>query len=354
MAEFITDLVTPNQLTAAVQEAFTGSLPFEPLIPSVGTDNLRQEISSVDLTASAEVAKYRSWETVPDIGRRPGFTLEEYEIAPLGHSYRLNEEDLAKIDRIRQGAAERLDQSVIDTIYDDGLRATEAVENRITLTHAELLQFGRVTLDELGNPEVANAVRVTFPVPANQMGVVPAGAAWSNPATARPDTDLKAWEAIFRANNRGRNPDAWGVSADVVADLAANQVLIQQLYPNAVALPGMIANEQVGQALRMLGVRAPLRLIDEVERPKLDGSGYGPVIDPRKVIGLVAGMARTYFTPPPVLATMPGNARIDRRTAQGVIAYAMMGIRPPEVITTAEAVALPLLERPSQLFVATV
>lgn len=353
MAEFITDVVNPNQLTAAVQTAFTGSLPFEGIIPSQGTDNLRQQIATVDMSASAEVAKYRNWETVPDIGRRPGFSLEEYEIAPLGHSRRLNEEDLAKLDRVREGSADSIDQTVIDLIFDDALACVEAVENRITLTHAELLQFGRVTLDELGNPDEASAVRVTFPVPADHLGVVP-GVAWSDHANSVPATNFKAWETTYRSNNRGRNPDAWGISSEVLADLAASESLVSTIYPNATALPGQITQEQVGQALRMLGVRAPLRLMDEVERPQLDGSGYGPVIDARKVIATQAGMANTYFTPPPVLVTMPDNGRVDRSTAQGVIAYSMTEIRPAMILTTGEAVALPLLERPSALFVATV
>ncbi len=353
MAEFITDVITPNQLTASVREAFTGSLPFEGLIPSVGTDNLKQAIATVDLSTSPEVARYRAWETVPDIGRRPGFSLEEYEIAPLAWSYRLNEEDLARLDRVRQGVADRLDQGVIDLMFDDALRATEAVENRLTLTHAELLQFGRVTLDELGNPAVANAVRVTFPVPAAHLNVVPA-TPWSTVGTADPVLNLRTWEATYRSNNRGRNPDAWCISSEILADLQRNTSLSQLIYPNAVALPRYLTTEQVAQALQLGGVNAPLVVTNDVERPALNGTGFGRVINNRRVIGLQAGMARTYFTPPPVLITMPGNARIDRRTAQGVIAYAISEIRPPMVLTTAEAVALPLLERPSALFVATV
>lgn len=355
MAEFITDVATPRQLTAAVQEAFTGSLPFEGLIPSQQTDNLRQQIATVDLSASAEVAKYRNWETVPDIGRRPGFTLEEYEIAPLGHSYRLNEEDLARLNSVRAGVGSTLDEAVISVIYGDALRAVEAVENRITLTHGELLQFGTVTLTELGNPAVpaTNAIKVTFPVPANQLGVVPA-IAWSSAGTADPAANLAAWEAIYRANNRGRNPDAWGVSSEVLGDLQRNTKLAQLTYPNAVALPGVLTTEQVAQGLRIAGVNAPLVVTNDVERPRLDGNGYGRVIGNRRVIGLQAGMANTYFTTPPSAGMLTGNARLERTSAQGVIAYSQQEIRPPMVITTAEAVALPLLERPSALFSASV
>lgn len=352
--EFITDVASPRQLTAAVQEAFTGSLPFEGIIPSAQTDNLRQAIATVDLSTSAEVARYRNWETVPDIGRRPGFSLEEYEIAPLGWSYRLNEEDLARLDRVREGIAESLDRGVVDTIYGDALRAVEAVENRLTLTHAELLQFGRVTLDEFGQPaDAARAVQVVFPVPAAHLGVVPAGAAWSDHATSDPAGDLKAWEATFRSNNRGRNPDRWGISSEILGDLLANESLARRVYPNAVALPGEIATTQLAQALRVAGVQAPLVVTNDVERPSLDATTFGRVINERRVIGMLAGMARTHFTTPPALTVMPSDARIERTTAQGVIAYALQGIRPPEVITTAEAVALPLLERPSGLFVAT-
>jgi CheY-like chemotaxis protein len=354
MAEFVTDVVTPAQLTAAVQAAMTGGLPFEGIIPSRPTDNIKQAISRVDLRVSAEVARYRAWETVPDIGRRPGFSIEEYEIAPLGWSYRLNEEDLERFNRLQQGIGERLDSTVVDAIFNDALRAANAVLNRLTLTHGELLSTGRVTLTELGNPVTANAIPVVFPVPANQLNVAPA-TLWSNTGTSTPVTDLAAWEAIYRANNDGRNPDAWGISSEILANLVLN-TQIRTLAPVTGIVPGVITAATVGQVLSAAGVAAPLVVTNDVERPRLDGSGNARVIGNRKVIGLQAGMAQTYFAPPPVLAVMgsAGNARLLRSEAQGVIAYSTTGIRPPEVITTAEAVALPLLERPSALFIANV
>lgn len=356
MAEFITDVVDPQRLTGFVREEVTGGLPFEGIFPTRPVDDIMFELENVNVTGTAEVARYRSWDTVPPIGKRPGITIIGGEIPPLGWAYRLNEEDIGRFGKIRAGVAERTDQRVVDSIFNDALRAAQAVQNRITLAHAQLLQTGAFKLEELGNVQAANALLATFDVPADQLGVVPAGALWSDTTNSVPLDDLLAWEEIYAANNNDAVPDAWLISKTVLNNLAANAQL-RAAAPwatgSAAGTPPLINQGNIASVLTLAGVQAPLRVVD-VKRPPLAGGGRAAVINARKVIGVKAGMGSTLYGVPPVISVMQGNATIERRDAPGIVAYATSEIRPPEVITTAEAVSAPILSDPAGLFVATV
>ena len=357
MAEFITDVVDPQRLTGYVREEVTGGLPFEGIFPTLPVDDIMYELENVDLTGTAEVARYRSWDTVPPIGKRPGIALIGGEIPPLGWAYRLNEEDFGRLGKIRAGVAERTDQRVVDSIYNDALRAAQAIQNRITLAHGQLLQTGTFKLEELGNVEAANALIATFDVPGTHLNVVPATVAWTDHADSVPITDLLAWEAEYMANNNDAVPDAWLISKAILADLVVNaQILAAVPYATGATgglAPTLVDQAAVGRALTLAGVQAPLRVVD-VKRPPLAGGGRVAVLGARKVIGVKAGMGKTLYGVPPVTSLLTGNARIERSDAPGIVAYSTSEIRPPQVITTAEAVSAPVLTDPAGLFVATV
>lgn len=357
MAEFITDVVTPQELTGFVREEVNGGLPFEGIFPVLPIDDIMYELTNVDLTGFNEVARYRSWDTVPPIGKRPGVTLIGGEIPPLAWAYRLNEEDIGRFGRVRQNLGSRTDARVVDTIFNDARRAAQAVQNRLTLAHAELLQSGTVTLTELGQPVSGNAIVATFAVPGDQIGVVPSGAAWTDRTTSVPLTDLLAWEAIYAANNNDEYPEAWLISKAALLDLTLN-VQVRNAAPwtrgiSGSTAPPLLQQSDVAQVLTLAGVQAPVRVVD-IKRPPLAGGGRTAVLNARKIIGVKAGMGRTLYGVPPVTAVMAGNATIQRNDAPGIVAYATSDIRPPSVITTAEAVSMPVLTDPAGLFVATV
>lgn len=357
MAEFITDVVDPQRLTGYVREEVNGGLPFEGIFPTLAVDDILFELENVDLTGFNEVARYRSWDTVPPIGRRPGVTLIGGEIPPLAQAFRLNEEDIGRLGRIRQNLADRTDARVVDRIYNDALAAAQAVQNRLTIAHGQLLQTGTVVLTELGNVQAANAIVATFDVPSSQLNVVPVGAAWTDTTNAVPITDLVAWEAEYAANNNDAYPDAWLISKAIMANLVVNTQILNSV-PYAVnatgtGIPARVDAAAVAAVLNLAGVQAPLRVVD-VKRTPLSGGGRVSVINNRKIIGVKAGMGSTLYGVPPVISVMTGNAQIERRDAPGIVAYSTSEIRPPQVITTAEAVSMPVLTDPNGLFVATV
>lgn len=353
--EYITDVIDPAELTGYVRELIDGDLPFAALFPTVQTDDIEYELTSADMVAAGEVARYRAWDTPAKIGRRPGVTVIKGEIPPLAHGYRLNEKELARFDRLRQGIRERADVAVERVIFDDAARAASAVQNRLTLAHGSILATGTVELTELGDVVAGNELIAEFAVPAGQLNVAPAGAAWSDHATSVPVTDLKTWEATYRANNGGRNPDAWGVSSEVMADLALNAQIRSLAGGTSGVTPGIINDQQVNQVIRAAGVNAPILVMFDVERPTLTSGTPARVVDDRAVVGVRAGMGATIYTNPPATGGLQrAGAQQMANVEPGVIAYQVGSIDPAWVKTTAEGLAIPVLRDPNALFVASV
>ena len=356
---FITDVVTPAELTGFVREDVTGGLPFAGLFPPLEVPDIMYEISQVDLRGTNEVARYRSWDTVPPIGKRPGIQIVGGEIPPLGFGYRLNEEDIGRMGRIRQGVADRTDNRVVDVLFNDARRAANAVQNRLTLAHAQLLTSGSFRIEELGNVAAATGIQATFAVPADQLNEVPSGAAWSDRTNSVPADDLIAWEAIGLANQGGDGDaapfDEWWISPAVMLDLRLNVGLRgANPFSAAVGIPARLDEASVAQTLRDYGVKGTLRVVD-VKRPPLAGGAATSVIGARVVLGVKAGMGQTLYGVPPVVNIMTGNAQIDLRDAPGIVAYSFDGLEQGVfVITRAEAVAMPVLTDPAGLFIAAV
>jgi hypothetical protein len=353
--EYITDVVNPVELTGFVRELVDGDLPFGPLFPPLRTDDIEYELTNVDVSTAGEVARYRAWDTPARIGKRPGLSVIKGEIPPLAWGYRLNEKDVKRFDRLRAGVRERADQNVERVIFDDAERAGRAVQNRLTLAHGSILTTGAVELTELGSPETGNELVAEFAVPGAQMNVSPTGADWSDHAASVPVTDLKAWETIYRSNNGGRNPDAWGVSSEVMADLALNTQIKTLAGGTSGVTPGIVNDDTVAQVLRAAGVRAPILVMFDVERPTLTSGTPARVVGDRFVVGVRAGMGSTLYTEPPATSGLArAGAQQMASMEPGIIAYQVGGIDPAWVKTTAEGLAIPILRDPNALFVAEV
>lgn len=345
-AEFITDVIDVPQLIGFVRERADGDLPFADLFPPVDVEDVEFELTQVS-AFTGEVAKYRSWDTAPPLGTRPGVSIVGGEIPPLGWSYRLNEKDIARLERLRAGVADTVDRRVVDRIFSDAENAGHAVQNRITLAHADVLADGVLTLTELGDPVSGSALVANFGVPNTHF--VTAGTLWSDHSGATPITNLRAWEAVYRASNAGMNPEAWIVSSTIMADLALNAQVRNLAMGGSGTTPGIVNEETVRQVARASGVNGEI-IVSDVERPALDGSGTARVIAERSIVAVSSGMGATFYGPTATAATLAGNGTIEWSDAPGIIAYATRSVRPANIITTAEAVAIPVLRDPNKLF----
>lgn len=331
----ITDVIDVPELIGYVRENATLQGPtLASILPPLETPDIEYELRNLEAT-TVEIASYRSWDAPPPLGKRPGFSTIRGEIAPLGKSFTLNERELARFTALQRGLA----GGTAADVYDDALNAALACQVRVEQARADLLTDGIVSINENGFNLTAN-----FAVPGAH--IVTAATPWSNTGTATPVTNLRAWQATYRPNNGGQNPAFWLVSSEVMGELGLNAE-IRNLAPVTGVVPSVVTDETVGQVMRARGI-APL--------VPFDGTINGvPTLGTRKVIGVRAGLGDVlYGTTPAIQILAAAGVRLERQDEPGIVAYTESEIRPARVITTAEAVALPVLRDPKALFVATV
>ena len=348
-SEYITDVIDIPSLIGYVREQTDGELPFEDIFPVEGVDDIEYELTQVP-AFTGNVAKYRSWDTAPPLGNRPGVTIVGGEIPPLGLSFRLNEKDIVRFNKLKAGVADKTDARVSDRIFGDAANAGHAVQNRITLAHGEALTLGKVTLTELGDVVTGNAIVANFGVPGGHF--VTAGTLWSDTAASTPITNLKAYEATYYAANLVY-PDAWMISSAVMANLALNAQVRNLAQASTANPPGIINADIVQAVFTAAGIKAPF-VVSDVMRPALDGSGNARVISDRKVVAIRQGMGKTLYGPSANAANLAGEGTIAFQDAPGVIAFIEKQLRPAAIITTGEAVAIPVVLDPYAVFCATV
>lgn len=347
--ELITDVIDIPELVGYVREVTDGDLPFAGIFPPENVDDIEYELTQVDAFAGA-VAKYRSWDAVPPLASRPGITIVGGEIPPLGLSYRLNERDIIRWQKLRSKVADKTDQRVADRIFNDAANAGHAVQNRLTLAHGEALTTGKVTLTELGEPVSGNAVVADFGVPGGHL--VTAATLWSDTTNAVPVTNLLAWESTYRTANNGLNPEAWIMSSTVMGNLCLNAQVRNIAQSNGVS-PSLVAPDTVRQVMQVAGVQGKL-VVSDVQRPALDGSGTARVIAERKIVATRAGLGATLYGVTPNAARLAGNGVIAWQDAPGLVAFVEDSVRPASVMTTGEGVAIPVIRDPKAVFCATV
>ncbi len=331
----ITDVIDVPDLIGYVRENATLQGPtLAGVLPPLEVDDLEYELRNLEATA-VEIAAYRSWDAPPPLGRRPGFSTIRGELAPLGKSFTLNERELARFTNLQRGLA---GGSAAD-IYDDALNAARSCQVRIEQARADLLSDGKVTINENGFKLEAN-----FAVPGAH--IVTAATAWSNTGTATPVTNFRTWQATYRTNNGGQNPAAWVVSSEVMGELSLNAE-IRNLAPITGVVPGIVTDDTVAQVMRARGI-APIVVFDG----QINGV---PTLGVRKVIAIRPGMGEVFYGVTPAIQILAAaGVRLERQDEPGIVAYTESEIRPARVITTAEAMALPVLRDPNALFVATV
>lgn len=377
--EYITEPVSPARLTGFVRSEIQGGMPFagvmgegtEPpvttppggvgtplpnLFPITPVNDIEYEFETSDFTGQGEVARYRSWDVPPDIGKRPGVTVISGEIVPLSWAYRLNEKDLKRFSAVRAANAANSQEAdlVAGSMQSLARRAAQSVQNRLTLAHASLLTTGAMSYDDLGNPVSGNALSTTFPVPGGHF--VTANTLWSDTANADPAANLLAAEATYADNNNGDVPDEWWISPTVAGNLLASTKLLNNLVltvgtSNLASIPNI---DMVNQVLRVKGVQAPLRVLNP-RRPARAGGAIASLLATRKVLGVKAGMGKTLFSRTVAEDMMAATGALPQGSfPPGIVCYGLENISPPEVLVNAEAISVPILSNPNALYVLTV
>lgn len=343
MGQLITDVIDIPELIGYTREATAAEMDglLARLLPTREIDDFEYALRNVEVPGY-EVARYRAWDTPPPLGTRAGFVEIKGEIIPIAWSRKLNEKEIIRFNKLR---ANLPDGSLTD-VYDDALATARAVAWRIQRARADVLNDGKVTINENG----LVGLEADFGVPAAH--IVTAATLWSDTTNSVPVTNLKAWQATYRGNNAGRNPAAWLVSSDVLAELGLN-AQIRTLAPITGVVPGVITNDTVGQVLRAHGI-APLVVFDG-EGPNPTTGAMERLLSARKVIGVpAANLGNTLFGVHPMATNLMGRGILRQDQLPGIITWVEEETSPASIQTISESVAFPILRDPKALFVATV
>ncbi len=324
----------------------------ERFLPNLEVDDIVTELQRMEAPIY-NVASYRPWDTAPPFGRRQGFTAVEVEIAPLGLSLDLTERQITRlrfqgVQNYRQGARDAGAVAAFDSLWDDALQCAMATQIRVERARAELLSIGTITINENGlkslvyDPGVPNDHTTS------------AGVAWSDTTNAVPITNFIAWEATFRSNNGGRDPDLWLMATARMGELSLNTQVKNLAAGTSQIVPGLLGPDTVAAVLQVAGVRAPIVLFDGMTVHPTTGAAER-LIPERTVVGLrLNGLGNTFFGTTASATMLTGNGRLARSDAPGIVAWVEETIRPAAIVTTAEGVALPVLRDPNALFITTV
>lgn len=343
MGELITNVIDLPELIGYTREATAAEIDglLARLLPTRDVDDLEYELANVDVP-TYEVARFRAWDTAPPLGKRPGFVTIRGEIIPLGLSMKLNEKEIVRFNNLRAG----LPNGTLQDVYDDALQTARGCQWRIQRARADVLVDGKVTITENG----LVGIEADFGVPGAH--IVTAATAWSDTVNAVPITNLLAWQTTYRGNNAGRNPAAWIASTEVLGQLALN-AQIRNLAPITGVVPGVVTQATVGQVIAAHGI-APIVAFDG-EAPNPTTGVMERLINARKLIGVpAANLGNVLNGVHPMSTNLVGRGILRQNEAPGIVTWVEEETRPAGVITTSEAVALPVLRDPKALFVATV
>jgi hypothetical protein len=365
--EYVTDLVDIPGLIGYVREQQFEGLTLDTILPPLEVPDIEYELTNISNTA-IQVARYRTWDTAPPLGKRPGFAQLAGELPPLGLSLRMGERFMLQLEAMRAGlrqavppnggvggqqffpyprlpGAGRPNESDPErVIFDDALQCVRAVQSRLEVARGDLLTDGVVTINEGGVNLTAN-----FNVPGTH--IVTAATPWSNLAASTPLTDIGAWLTVYRAGNQGRNPDFFLTSSEVVANLTQN-AQIRNLAPVMGVVPGIITEQTIAQVFATQGY--PPILTYDTELPTATSDTFTRVINARKFIAVRSGLGNTLYGTTADAMQLAGEGVIDMADAPGVIAYVERQQRPAAIYTTGSGIGLPILRDPNALFVATV
>lgn len=338
MAEFITDIIDIPELIGYVREnAVTEGPNLAGLIPQQEVEDIEYELLQMD-APSNPVARYRSWDVAPPLGKRPGFTTVVGEIPPLGLSYTLNEKELKRFTRLR---ASMDPNAGFDFFRSDALLAAQGVVNRWEIARGDLLHDGVVTINENGQN-----VSADFNVPGTHL--VTAATLWSDTANSTPVTNLIAWEATYRADNGGRNPDAWLISSEVAGQLALNTQIKVLAGGTSGVTPGIISFGIVGQVMQAAGVRAPLVIFDGMV-PDTNGVATR-TIPVRDVVAIRQGTMSVLTSSSPSADQLVARQLLQPSEAPGVVVFVTEEVVPARTTTTSDGIGIPVLKDRFSLF----
>jgi Phage major capsid protein E len=342
MAIVYDSYVSPQALTA-----FARSVPVNQnfILNQILPDRYAEilEVEFADTVVTTRTAHARAWDAPPLPGKRDLFSTRKVKLPAISQMMGTGERDRLEMERLRAGGQATL--AIEQAIYDDAENNVRSVQARVELMRGDLLNDGKITISEMGGLEA------DFQVPGAH--IVTAATPWTTIATADVLGDIRAWNKVYRATN-GFSFGGMVLSEDILYTMLQNQV-IRDMWSSVTGRPSVVTLEQLNQTL--VANRLPTVLFTYDAQVVVDDV-VTTILPADKVTFVPPTGIELGFTQWGMTATaleLQGAGVQVQPSPAGIVAVLDKDVRPPfRQSTYVDATCMPILSRPSGLFVADV
>jgi hypothetical protein len=330
------DLVDPAELVNYVrqfdQEVLRpeAQLSLDQWLPNVTTEDLDFRIRKGALN-DVDVAEYRAWDTPAVMTGRPGTTRIKGELGPVSRQIPLSEEEFLRQRSLDRGS----NDPIVNAIFDDAERMVRSVQARIELARGDLIDDGKVTINEGGFNLEADWGRDPSMSPT-------VGTLWSNPA-ADIIQDLLGYAETYYDQN-GTYPGALRVTRQILGYMALNTEVREYAAANG-STPSRVPFAAINEIFASQGL-PEFFVYDTSVRV---GGVKTSVLDSDKVYYMPpAGepVGNTFYGPTAEALKLREKGLIERDAVPGIVAVVTESEHPVQTFTVATAIALPVLPNP--------
>lgn len=345
------DLVNPVAATMFVRElpdpwaTQPETVRFLNVLPDTQVPSNKVRVGQI--TRKHYAAKYRAWDAESPIGTRNlAFNESEVELPPISQKLPLRESEFLELLFIqRQGTVPAIDSQLIDEAYDDFATQTEQIRNRVALAKSQLLMQGKFIL----NGENSLYATTDYSLAGGQKPT--ASPLWTN-SSATPIDDETQWILNMLQLGYKRPTDAFTTLAIMLA-LQKNAQYKLAAYPG-VAVPGNIGTLTPSQ-VNAVRTQYGFPPITVVQHAITDYTGTDvPLLTAGKFVLVADGLGYTPYGVTRDAFDLIKTGALVRGTAGGLVAGTYYEEDPVTSWTKVSGAAMPVLEDPRQITIATV
>ena len=338
----ILDLVDPQELIGYVRgfqmEQENNTFRLSAYLPNDPIDDIEYRITQGALRMP-DAAKVRAWDTESPIGSRQGLTRLFGELPPMSKKIRLGEEE-----RLRKRKLETGDGSaIVNAIYDDAAAMTLAVLSRIEMMRGEVLETGKIAINE-------NGVVMTVDFGRKSAFTAQAATKWDQ-ANSDPIADYQTWVQAYLDEN-GEMPAQGLTSQKVLNSLITNDAM-RGYVGRGSYVPGRITAAEARQVFADFDL-PPLVAYDS--KVRVDGV-QTRILSDKKITFVPqpnSGLGGTLFGTTAEAITLQEARAIGGGDAPGLIATVHALDDPVATWTKVAGIALPTFINPNLTFTAQV
>lgn len=336
--------IVPDAVTTFVR---TVPLPTGNFLTGYFPTEYRPEnfVETLEIFKRTRTANYRAFDGRITRSDRDYGVEKRIPLAPLSSSLDMGEYERLQLQYANLGGSSKV--ALERAIYNDAEQLTLEIHNRIELAWGQVLSTGKLSINENGFESQAD-----FAVPANQIAT--AATLWTDTVNATPVTDLLAWHDIWIAIN-GTSPRKLLTSLKIIRALQKNKEIIAAIY-----------GTQTGRTLADLGdINALFASLDLPELlphydTQLSVAGTNTRVMPDNIVVLLPdNLGDLGYTAWGTSATAlelvnSGHSEYTFESAPGITGVVIKDGPPFRQYTYVDAVGMPILANPRQIFIATV